>query len=42
MSYNPKLDWNYDDPVTETDINRWEKGIQATGTAHSGYFGVAD
>ncbi|MBA4533010.1 MULTISPECIES: hypothetical protein [Brevibacillus] len=27
MPYNPKLDWNYDDPVTETDINRWEKGI---------------
>lgn len=27
MSYNAKLDWTYNDDVTETDINRWEKGI---------------
>ncbi|NGQ94999.1 hypothetical protein G3578_07345 [Brevibacillus sp. SYP-B805] len=27
MPYNAKLDWKYDDPVTEIDINRWENGI---------------
>jgi len=27
VSYNPKLDWKYDDDVTEVDINRWEQGI---------------
>ena len=27
MSYNPKLNWKYDDDVTENDINRWEQGI---------------
>ncbi|MGN7470509.1 hypothetical protein [Brevibacillus sp. SAFN-007a] len=26
-SYDPKLDWKYDDDVTEQDINRWENGI---------------
>ncbi|MED4749961.1 hypothetical protein [Brevibacillus choshinensis] len=27
MSYQSKTDWKYDDPVTEVDINRWERGI---------------
>lgn len=27
MSFNAKLDWKYDDDVTEQDINRWEQGI---------------
>lgn len=27
MSYQAKTDWKMDDPVTEVDINRWEKGI---------------
>ncbi|WP_232695469.1 hypothetical protein [Brevibacillus daliensis] len=27
MPYQAKLDWTPDSPVTETDINRWEKGI---------------
>lgn len=27
MSYDAKLDWIYDTPVMETDINRWEQGI---------------
>lgn len=27
MSYQAKTDWTYDDPVTEHDINRWERGI---------------
>lgn len=27
MSYTAKLDWKYDDDVTEQDINRWEQGI---------------
>ncbi|GED55803.1 hypothetical protein EDM54_24390 [Brevibacillus borstelensis] len=27
MPYQAKTDWNYNDPVTEHDINRWEKGI---------------
>ncbi|HZG81498.1 MAG TPA: hypothetical protein VEZ13_12085 [Brevibacillus sp.] len=27
MSYNPKLDWQPDDDITEDDVNRWEKGI---------------
>lgn len=27
MPYQAKLDWQGDDPVMETDINRWEKGI---------------
>ncbi|MEH6940767.1 hypothetical protein [Bacillus sp. JJ722] len=27
MPYQAKLDWTPDDPVTEHDINRWEKGI---------------
>lgn len=26
-SYDPKLDWKYEDDVTEQDINRWEQGI---------------
>ncbi|MGG3801803.1 hypothetical protein [Metabacillus fastidiosus] len=28
MSYQAKTDWKPDDPVTEHDINRWEKGIR--------------
>ncbi|MFA4132598.1 MULTISPECIES: hypothetical protein [unclassified Brevibacillus] len=27
MSYVAKTDWKQDDPVTEHDINRWERGI---------------
>ncbi|WP_400162479.1 hypothetical protein ACAF76_002530 [Brevibacillus sp. TJ4] len=27
MSYQAKLDWAYDTPVTEDNINRWEQGI---------------
>jgi len=27
MSYNAKLDWKADDDITESDVNRWEKGI---------------
>lgn len=27
MTYIAKTDWKQDDPVTEVDINRWEKGI---------------
>jgi hypothetical protein len=27
MPYQAKTDWQYDDPVTEYDINRWEQGI---------------
>ncbi|NME99990.1 hypothetical protein [Aneurinibacillus aneurinilyticus] len=27
MAYNPKLDWKYNDDVTESDANRWERGI---------------
>jgi hypothetical protein len=27
MSYQAKLDWEYDTPVTEDHINRWEQGI---------------
>ena len=27
MSYESKVDWQYDDIPTETDANRWEQGI---------------
>jgi hypothetical protein len=27
VSYQAKTDWQYDTPVTEQDINRWEQGI---------------
>lgn len=27
MPYQAKTDWQPDDPVTEQDINRWERGI---------------
>jgi hypothetical protein len=28
MTFQAKKDWKYNTPVTETDINRWEKGIE--------------
>jgi hypothetical protein len=28
LSYQAKTDWQYNDPVTEMDINRWEQGIK--------------
>lgn len=28
MPYQAKTDWEYDTPVTEHDINRWEQGIK--------------
>ncbi|WP_232696188.1 hypothetical protein [Brevibacillus daliensis] len=30
MAYNAKLDWEFDDDITEHDVNRWEKGIDDT------------
>ncbi|OAJ75179.1 hypothetical protein AYJ08_06080 [Brevibacillus sp. SKDU10] len=27
MSYNARLDWEFEDDITEGDVNRWEKGI---------------
>lgn len=27
MPYNAKTDWTDQTPVTETDVNRWENGI---------------
>lgn len=32
ITYNPKLDWQADDDITESDVNRWERGI---ADAHS-------
>ncbi|MEK3788738.1 pyocin knob domain-containing protein [Paenibacillus sp. FSL K6-1230] len=33
MPYNGKTDWQYDDTVTETDLNRIEQGIEDAYTA---------
>ncbi|ATO51043.1 hypothetical protein P4V86_15205 [Brevibacillus laterosporus] len=27
MSFNARLDWEFEDDITEGDVNRWEKGI---------------
>ncbi|QIC06097.1 hypothetical protein GOP56_11025 [Brevibacillus sp. 7WMA2] len=27
MSYDVRLDWKFEDDITENDVNRWEKGI---------------
>ncbi|MGG1444997.1 hypothetical protein ABE354_23690 [Brevibacillus laterosporus] len=27
MSYSARLDWEFEDDITEGDVNRWEKGI---------------
>jgi len=32
-TYNPKLNWQPDDQITEDDVNRWEKGIADAHTA---------
>lgn len=37
MPYQAKLDWKYDDTPTESDVNRWEKGIRDANTAADDY-----
>ncbi|UIN45055.1 hypothetical protein M8181_14990 [Bacillus licheniformis] len=32
MAYKEKTDWLPDDPITEDDVNRWEKGIKEAHT----------
>ncbi|MCR8939857.1 hypothetical protein O0555_21385 [Brevibacillus laterosporus] len=27
MAYDARLDWEFEDDITEGDVNRWEKGI---------------
>lgn len=33
MPYQAKTNWKYNDPVTEMDLNRIEKGIEDVHTA---------